>query len=246
MTHTIDSGTKPALTDATWTLWHSVGLFGGMAVLVAADIWVPAYEGAFCAAVGIIAVIVAVIGHGETGVWRGVFIDPDSNKISLSRFQLVLWTVLLVSGLVAAALGNIFRHPLPCPTGQDCSDPLHIRLSAKVWLLMGISISSTITSVLLDQTNRREGRRFASLSDPASASWGDLFQAKEGSTPGVDITRVQNFFFTVILVIAYGARLYNLFAQHQFITAFPELSNGMLTLLGISHAAFLVRKGIAQ
>jgi hypothetical protein len=37
--------------------------------------------------------------------WDGVFID-EQNRISLARFQLVLWTSLLVSALLTAGLSN--------------------------------------------------------------------------------------------------------------------------------------------
>jgi len=97
---------------------------------------------------------------------------------------------------------------------------------------MGITLTSAVAAVLVNQTNRMRGQSFANAG-PTDASWADLFVATEGAARLVDLTRVQSFYFTVVLVIAYGALMQQLFAQGRFICSFPELTPGMLTLLGI-------------
>jgi hypothetical protein len=122
---------------------------------------------------------------------------------------------------------------------------LGIIISPNVWALMGITLTSAVAAVLVNQTNRIKGRSLPNKR-PQDASWADLFMATEGTERRVDLTRVQNFYFTVVLVIVYGALLQQLFVRNYFICAFPELTSGMLTLLGISHAGYVVAKTIPR
>lgn len=66
------------------------------------------------------------------------------NMVSLSKLQMALWTILVVSGFVAiAALKNAFGIP----------NPLDIAIPETVWVLMGISTASFIGSPLLKNQN---------------------------------------------------------------------------------------------
>ena len=79
------------------------------------------------------------------------------------------------------------------------------------------------------------------------ASFADVFTGEEVTTFGyVDMAKVQNFFFTVIAVIAYGVMLGSLMAVAGNSVAgffvFPDPTDGLLALLAISHAGYLVDK----
>jgi hypothetical protein len=203
-----------------------------------------------------------VAGKGVTNVWRGLFID-ERNKISLSRLQIVLWTVLLLSAYLVAAVFNLHK-------GQP--DPLAVRLDATLWGLMGISTvslvgSSLVKSVKKDQpTNgdekdktlnllnaqgagvsgvRAEGQLLVN-SLPDDARWTDLFRGEEvGNAANLDLGKVQMFFFTLIIWFAYAAALATMFkADGAGIDHFPDVSPGMLALLGISHAGYLANKAV--
>lgn len=235
--------------NAKWTIAHSLGLFGLLAaiVVIAARPGIP-YVRAFYLTLVLMTVLAGVIGHGVTGFWRGILID-EHDRISLSRFQLVVWTILLLSGLLVAALGNLFRAlPLPPSPPIACrvDDPLGIIISPNVWALMGITLTSAVAASLVNQTNKMRGRAMIANDAPVDASWADLFVMTDGTARRVDLTRVQNFYFTVVLVMAYGALLQHLFARGYFICAFPDLTAGMLTLLGISHAGYVVAKTIPR
>ncbi|MDO8674149.1 MAG: hypothetical protein Q7O66_22280 [Dehalococcoidia bacterium] len=83
---------------------------------------------------------------------------------------------------------------------------------------------------------------------PDMASWSDLFRGEETrNTAGLDLAKVQMFFFTMILAIAYAVALGAVFktANAGQITAFPPLSPAMVSLLGISNAGYLVNKSIS-
>ena len=44
-----------------------------------------------------------IAGPGITGVWRGPFLD-ERNMIGLSRFQMLVWTILVLSAYGALAV----------------------------------------------------------------------------------------------------------------------------------------------
>jgi hypothetical protein len=240
--------------NSKWTIGHSVALFGLLVVIVVAGTGILSWislVAAFHVTLVTMVVLAAVIGHGVMGLWRGILID-ENDRISLSRFQLVLWTVLLVSGIFTAAFGNLFRKlPMPSPLPGACSaaDPLGIAISPNVWALMGITLTSAGAAVLMNQMNRAK-RRHVENAGPEEASWADLFAATERLSEKlprrVDMTRVQNFYFTVVLVIVYAALLHQLFAPGLFVCAFPDLTSGMLTLLGISHAGYIIPKAFPR
>lgn len=80
------------------------------------------------------------------------------------------------------------------------------------------------------------------------ASFSDLFEGNEvGNAAHVDLGKVQMFFFTVIVAIAYIAALWDVISAGGIYGAnfaFPVLSDGMVALLGISNASYLASKGV--
>ena|SRR5215212_9231882 len=81
-----------------------------------------------------------VIGRGTTGLWKGLLID-SRNRMSLSRLQLLLWTVLVLSAFLTIAMFNIRKDPM--------ADPLNIEVPSQVWALLGISTSSFVTAATI-------------------------------------------------------------------------------------------------
>jgi hypothetical protein len=77
------------------------------------------------------------------------------------------------------------------------------------------------------------------------AHFSDMFEGDEvGNTAYVDVAKVQMFFFTVIAALSYGMTLFYWIITKgpADLTAFPVLSGGLVAILGISHAGFLVSK----
>src|SRR2546427_2881501 len=98
-----------------WTGWHTLGLLCILVVIVLVGLRIPtgARLGAWLLTLILLAVFAAVAGQGITGLWRGLLID-ERNKISLSRLQIVLWTVVVLSGFLTAALSNLaMGQPTP-------------------------------------------------------------------------------------------------------------------------------------
>jgi hypothetical protein len=80
------------------------------------------------------------------------------------------------------------------------------------------------------------------------ASFTDLFEGNEvGNAGHVDLSKVQMFFFTVLVAVAYVVALWDVLSEGAIYDAnfkFPALTDGMVALLGISNAGYLTSKGI--
>ena len=214
----------------------------------------------------LLTVFAVIAGHGVTGMWRGLLID-ERNKMSLSRLQMILWTVLILSGFLTVALANIVA---------GVENPLSISIPEELWLLMGISTASLVGSPLILSTKKvkepkeeEQDQTINSMAaeegvspenikskvtnkgqvivnkDPKEARLSDLFKGEEtGNAAQLDLGKIQMFYFTLILVLAYAVALGDLLCGTGKIDAFPVLSASMVALLGISHAGYLTNKAI--
>ena len=240
-------------------------------VMLAAAVLAPALLASRAPGLDWIIVLALMLAFlGTIGSWissrvTGVLIN-ERNLMSLSRFQLVLWTVLLLSAYWTAALRRI--------SSAGISDPLGIALAPELWALMGISTVSLVGSPLLatgkktknptdvdkaiapavekfkepkdEIKNNRVGTLYANASI-ADAAFTDLFEGEEiGNTASVDMARVQMFFFTMIAAISYAVVLWRQFrtAPLEQLNALPVLGDGLLAVLGISHAGYLMNKSV--
>ena len=74
----------------------------------------------------------------------------------------------------------------------------------------------------------------------------DLFRGEDPKTLFyLDIGKVQNFFFTVVAVVTYALAIGAAIGAAESIAAlfqFPDVSEGLLAVLGISHGGYLVTK----
>jgi hypothetical protein len=208
---------------------------------------------------------VLALGADLQGTALGMFIS-ERNLMSLSRFQLSMWTILICSAFVTVGLARVFAH---------ADDPLGIQLPAELWQLLGISATSTVGAslILKGKTNKepadeekltqkvatqtkdvsaanvsenRRGIAYANAS-PKDARITDIFEGDElANTAYLDLGKVQMFFFTLIALIAYAVNIYQFMADNtpENFTSFPVLSKGLIALLGISHAAYLGNKSV--
>jgi hypothetical protein len=208
--------------------------------------------------------LAAGAGGAITTKWYGALIDKWYS-MSLSRFQALLWTLVVLSAFCTAAIRNL-------ATGQ--SAPLVIAIPQELWLIMGISLTSAVgkTLILNQKVNSEpapeEKEQFAKRkvaleaqnpaqavpmiregcvagrTSPEEANWTDMFTGDEvGNQLSLDLGKLQMFYFTLLLVLTYIVGLWTLFAQSTGkIDAFPALDPSMVTLFGISHAGYLAAK----
>lgn len=233
----------------------------------------------------------------------GILVN-EQNVMSLSRFQTVLWTIIVISAFLVIGIARIKNGVLADEEGSQLADPLNITIGNQLLALLGISAAALVGSPLVAGTKKaktpdptaiqatademiRTGNvpdsarpvpadaaadaksLAAPAADPAQlateisnnasgtlyknpsvsdASFTDIFEGNEVSnTAHVDLGKVQMFFFTVIVAIAYVAALWDVLSHNAIYDAnfaFPVLSDGMVALLGISNASYLANKGV--
>jgi hypothetical protein len=174
-------------------------------------------------------------GMEGTGNWLGIFVD-ERQRYSLTHVQVVMWSVVLVSLLFAIFLARLF--------GGAAGNALQISIPQEILALAGISGGTAVLSTTIKST-RTEKVREASMNtttqkrNPTHLS--QLFMVEEGANIDkvMDVTRFQNFFLTLVAVLAYIILAANALAATGIPAGFPGLSPDMLWLVGISHAAYV-------
>ncbi len=205
-----------------------------------------------------------ITGYGVCGRWAGVLID-ERNFVSLSRFQIVVWTIVVISALLVAFLSNLSR---------GIEDPLKIVIPAELWILMGISITSSVASPVIKTARMEKGKtqnatkliavatkrgihkgvqdtfdnkgEILVKKEPKQAHFIDMFKGEKLNDGGyLDFAKIQMFYFTIILVIAYGVTIGKMFlSDASAIGSLPPFDSAMLALVGISHTGYLINKAM--
>lgn len=224
-------------------------------------IWLGQHgERAFLLTLALNALVVSIIGAATTGFAYGILID-NRNRVSLSRFQVLLWTILVFSAVVTAAAINI-------QLGR--ADALELAIPGQLLAAIGIStISAVATPAILatksdkvspaaavDETAQRLGvspdkikavGQLFSRVDAADAALADMFRGEEvGDAATADIGKIQQFIVTMLLVAVYGAAAFSVFAKMSGISGLPPLSDNFVWLFGISHAGYLTSKAVPR
>lgn len=252
---------QPEPPASNWEWWHTAALLAIVALFVWMAVWRPwgIYRSWIVSMLALVA-FVLVAGNGIRGVWRGALID-ERNKISLSRLQMLTWTILALSAYGTIAIARTTTDPLSA---------LDVAIPSAVWLLMGISTTSLVGSPLLKSTKKeptlalkpeqqselmqRQGMdpaavrvdgQIVSNLDIENARWSDLFTGEEvANVRNLDLAKIQMFFFTVLLVLSYGVAIGSSLKGAEIPPALPDVGDGMLALLGISHTGYLVNKAV--
>jgi tetratricopeptide (TPR) repeat protein len=201
----------------------------------------------FISIIAVLCVSLGCIGCCFMGNWKGILID-GRNKISLSRLQMVLWTIIVISGLLAAVSSNIaYNQTLEDP--KKAIDPLDIEIPPELWLLMGITTVSLVGSPLIKREIQDKGN-LKTNTENDEAKWSDMFSGEETDNSNrLDLGKVQMFYLTLIIAFSYLILLFGQIISinkpdSTGIIAFPAVSSGMVALLGISNAGYLAYKAV--
>lgn len=262
--HTLPPRHAPqtGLPGQRWEWWHTAALGLILAFFSWMAIW-PRWSlyASWLVVVFALVGFIVIAGLGVTGVWRGAFID-ERNMISLSRFQMLVWTVLVLSAYGAITISR---------ARTDALTALDVEVPHTLWILMGISTTSLVGSPLLKNTKKdpnlamrpddqvqaldsqREGLaehvrvegRIVSKKSIGDARWSDLFIGEEVSNVAhLNLAKIQMFFFTILVVLSYGVAVGSLLLSTPNPTALPDIGEGMLALFGISHGGYLIDKAV--
>ena len=253
---------QTGLPGQRWKWWHTAALVLILAFFSWMAVWRPwSLYASWLVVVFALVGFIVIAGLGVTGVWRGAFID-ERNMISLSRFQMLVWTVLVLSSYGAITISR---------AQTDALTALDVDVPHTLWILMGISTTSLVGSPLLKNTKKdprlamrpddqvqaldsqREGLaahvrvegRIVSKKSIEDARWSDLFIGEEVSNVAhLNLAKIQMFFFTVLVVLSYGVAVGSLLLSTPNADALPDVGEGMLALFGISHGGYLIDKAV--
>ena len=172
-------------------------------------------------------------GHSAKKNFLGIFVD-GRGRFSLSQFQIVLWTILVLSLLSGVFLARLVG---------GVENPLNITIPNELLIVMGISVGSAVASGAVKASKDLKDTPIIGRDE---SKFSQLYLVEEGTGPEtVDITRFQNFWLTLIVVGAYLATVVAYIAAQTTladINSLPGFSGTLVNLLGISHAGYIAMK----
>jgi hypothetical protein len=206
--------------------------------------------------------LMIVVGQSVTKHFWGILVN-ERNVMSLSRFQAVLWTVLVLADYATILLGRAWQSQ-SLASVQD--------LRPDLLALMGISYASAVgasivnanksekptpaTAVQAAQTNLGDTKgEFTAAQgvlyknkDASDASIGDMFQGDElADVHTADLSKVQMFFFTVVSAVVFIGMADALFTIKPIgDVLIPRLPDSLIALMGISHLGYLGNKAVTR
>jgi hypothetical protein len=114
--------------------------------------------------------IAVVIGSGKMGLSYGILID-HRNKMSLARFQMVLWTFIIISAFITVGLWSVFNH---------CDKVWDLAVPKELWAAMGISTTALVGSPLIKDVKEKSTK---TGDDQKKLETAKQIAIKRGKTP---------------------------------------------------------------
>lgn len=177
------------------------------------------------------------IGRSLGRGYAGILID-NRGRYSLTQFQVVLWTLLVLSLLAGLFFARVFAR-VPDALGFD--------IPTELLIVMGISLGGgAIASTIKAGKDASHPDRIAASDAKDQPRFAQMFLVEEGVLADrvVDVAKFQNFWLTIILIVAYIVLAFRAILSVTAIAevALPGFEDRFLVLLGISHAGYLAGK----
>jgi hypothetical protein len=211
----------------------------------------------------IIFFIIIGLSFGERK-WYKILID-NRKQMSLSRLQLVLWTLVILSAYLSIVLSRISAINLnDASAGAVLQSAMIVTMPWQLVTLLGISLTAVAgTSLILgvkkdteltveraqeikdrlDLKNRKNEGTVCENKNIGDANFTDMFKGDEvGDCSTINMAKVQMFFFTVVIIVAYSLLILNSMLIKN--PMFPDLSQELVTILGLSNAGYLTEKAV--
>ncbi len=156
------------------------------------------------------------IGNSHYGMFRILFLDPETNTYSLSKYQFYMWTGAAVFTYAYLAISRIFVQELSLPD-----------IPSTLPGIIGIGAGTAIGSQLVTGIRGPKG------GGQEKPGLGDFVTS--GGVAAAD--RVQMFVWTTLGV--FGFCLATLRANPWDITSLPQVGTGLMYLMGLSSLGYL-------
>jgi hypothetical protein len=193
----------------------------------------------------VLVIFAALIGRATGYGVVGILID-NRGRYSLNRLQLVIWTLLVLSTLLGLFFSSGYTK-----AGIDAA----FTIPQTLLVLMGISVgSATVAGAVKSNKDLTGNVQTAGILPPTAAlakaavakgavgpvlvkpHFAQIFLEEEGSQIDnvIDVSKFQNFFFTLALAVTFVVLVANSDPH-----AYPQFSEQVLWLLGLSHAGYV-------
>lgn len=186
----------------------------------------------------LVIVLLAVVVPGSLGA-QNVLRDARG-RYSLSRLQMMMWTVVLLSLVSGMAFGRF-------AAGQV--DVAGFTIPGQVLTLLSIAIGSAVVAAaikVVKSTTRPDSVAAYPRGREGGPLW-EMLTVEEGASAGksIDLAKFQNFLITILLLLAYVAQAVAALRavdNPAGIGGLPAFSDTLLVLLAVSHAGYLLSK----
>ena len=216
---TLDPASEPVTDNGTWKPWHTIVSLAIVGVMIGFAIWAATSKSFVTAAHGhmpvwtflgfaaLMTAFIVLLGWGITGRPAGAFIDAKKARMSLSRLQVMAWTVLVLSAYINAFVANV---------AAGRTNPISVAIPGELLVAMGISIGGLVgAQVVLGYKKDKngtvvredggdllvqrpdagdDGNRSSAVMRAPSTSWADVFRGDTVQTSNsLDPGKVQMF-----------------------------------------------------
>jgi hypothetical protein len=170
----------------------------------------------------------------------GALIDKR-NRISLSKLQMLLWTILVLSALV-----TVVEWRLAHGFGMDA---LEVVIPGELLAAMGIATTSLVAAPVVLSLKPEGTDSAVAVDEPdGPVRLVDIVQGDEtGNRDSVDLSKLQQLAITLMLIGLYGGLIFGFYwnldwAKVERPFKLPSLSQTFIQLMAISHAGYLLYK----
>lgn len=180
-----------------------------------------------------------VVGRATGLSVTGILLDRR-DRYSLTRLQLVSWSVVVISLVATVALLRLLAVD---------KDPLGFVIADELLIVMGVSLGSAALATAAKANHDAQYPEQVAASsvdgggDPPRWTQLFLYDEGEGADRLVDLTKFQNLLLTIVVVVAYCASvLAEIGADATTAAAIPGFSQTLLVVVAVSHAGYVAGK----
>ena len=182
-------------------------------------------------ALGVLAFLALAVRYAAPASRRGPvsgLVDGADARLSTSKFQWLLWTVVVLFALVEVFVERLIRG-VPLTLATDPQMPVHLLVA------MGLSAATMATAKGIAVAYSSAGLIDKSASG-AGARRGGLLTDDRGVP---DLSKVQMVSFSVIAIAVYVIRL---LGQDASAPVLVDIDGSMMALTGLSQLGYLAKK----
>lgn len=210
----------------------------------------------FLAELALLLLALCSLGVALNGRPAGFAIDAR-NRVSLSKLQMLAWTVLVVAGV--SVIGAYSLH-------IGGWNELKLCVHNELLTAMGISVASFVATPTILSLKAAEAPSEQSVetmtaannagdpaatptnigkvdvrATPAQARWSDLFRGDlVGDGLALDLSKVQQIAITLLLLGLYAGGIYSHLTKNDW--TLPAFNYDFVKLMAVSHAGYLLYK----